>query len=82
MTATRVCPVIREGDLLRRSLRDEETFFRVEEKNGKGAMQNAIVDVLDEVTLLFGGVTHERVVAIDEYAFVVELGQLRWIVIF
>lgn len=59
--AARVGPHVRERDLLRRALLQQQLVVRVEEEDGEGAMQQALVDVGHEVAY---SVAEERLVPI------------------
>jgi hypothetical protein len=48
--AARVCPHVRECDLLGRSLLEEESVLGVEEEDGEGAVEESVVDVCHEMT--------------------------------
>ena len=50
MGTTRVRPHVWKGNFLTRPLLKEKFILRVEEKDGEGAVEKAVVDVVHEVT--------------------------------
>lgn len=68
MGAASVCPHIGKGDLFGCALLKEELVLVVEEENGKGAVEEALIDVGHEMADLLAGGTDWLVVLVEDDA--------------
>lgn len=57
-----------KGNLLRGTLLQEQSVLRVEEEDGKGAVQQALVDVLHEMAYFFACASNWQVIFVKYYA--------------
>ena len=81
VAAAGVGPHVREGDLLARALLQQQPLGRgVEEKDGEGAVQEAVVDVRHEVAGLLRGGPDGRVVGVEDDAHLVHEADLLGVV--
>jgi len=80
MGAACVGPHIRKGNLLRGALLEEKSVFRIEEEDGKGAVQQTLVDVLHQMANLLACTADGYVVLIEDDADLVHEADLLFIV--
>lgn len=69
-----------KGNLLRGTLLQEQSVLGVEEEDGKGAVQQALVDVLHEMAYFFACTSNWQVIFVEYYADLVHETNLFLIV--